>query len=188
MLENAHDICEARFSRRNFLKLGALAAGVVCTPGLASALQPERSLSFYHTHTGETFKSVYWAEGHYNADALAEINHILRDYRTDEVKLMDTHLLDLLYGIGVTLGLDAEAQFHVVSGYRSPETNSMLRKLGRQVAKNSMHLKGRAVDIFLPGRAVSYLRKAAVKLKLGGVGYYPAKGFVHIDTGPVRYW
>lgn len=188
MLENAHEICEARFSRRNFLRFGALAAGVVCTPGLASALQSDRSLSFYNTHTGETLKSVYWAEGNYIADSLTEINNIMRDYRTDEIKRIDPSLLDLLYRLSTTLGLDGKAQYHIISGYRSPETNSLLRKLGHKVAKNSLHVSGKAADIFLPGKALPSLRKAAVKLRVGGVGYYPGRGFVHVDTGPVRYW
>jgi uncharacterized protein YcbK (DUF882 family) len=129
---------------------------------------------------------VYCAKGRYLPGALADINHILRDHRTGEIKAIDIRLLDLLYALG--LKLEDRGPFHVISGYRSPKTNAILRAHGQGVAKNSLHLQGKAVDIRLPGCDLSVLRHAAMNLKGGGVGYYPGPHFVHIDVGRVRHW
>jgi uncharacterized protein YcbK (DUF882 family) len=117
---------------------------------------------------------------------LAEIDHILRDHRTGEVRPIDTELLDLAHALGESLG--APGPFHVISGYRSPKTNALLRASGNGVASKSLHLQGKALDIRLPGCDLRRLRRAAVDLKGGGVGHYPGPNFIHIDVGRVRYW
>jgi uncharacterized protein YcbK (DUF882 family) len=129
---------------------------------------------------------VYWADGRYLPGALADIDYILRDHRAGEIKPIDTRLLDLMCSLRANL--EIRGPFHVISGYRSPETNALLRNRGQGVARNSLHLQGKAVDIRLPGCELSVLRRAAMKLKGGGVGYYPSPNFVHIDVGRVRHW
>jgi uncharacterized protein YcbK (DUF882 family) len=146
----------------------------------------ERSLSFYNPNTKEALDTVYWSNGNYLGKALADINYLMKDRFTGEIKPIDTRLLDLLYTIGMEL--KAQKPFHIISGYRSPKTNALLRKQGKGAAKNSYHMQGEAVDVRLPGYGLSSLRRTAYRLKAGGVGYYPRSGFVHIDVGPVRYW
>ncbi len=182
---------DRRIGRRRFLKLGAFVSLSCIAPGrVLAAIEnhscPERSLSFYETHTGESVTTVYWAKGRYLPEGLADINHILRDFRNGKVKAIDTRLLDLVHAIGVKLG--CQKPFHVISGYRSPETNALLYKQNKGVAKKSLHVHGKAVDVRLPDCSVSVLRDVAMSLKGGGVGYYPRSGFVHIDVGRVRYW
>jgi uncharacterized protein YcbK (DUF882 family) len=182
---------EDLIDRRGFLKAGALASLVSLVPaslraGTTHALAPERALSFYNTHTGESLKAVYWTEGTYVSEILNEISHIMRDHRTDEVLAIDPQLLDLLHDLSIKTG--NRRPFHIISGYRSPATNALLRKRNRGVAKRSLHVTGQAVDIRLPGYKLSALRRAAIRLQGGGVGYYPRSKFVHIDVGPVRYW
>jgi uncharacterized protein YcbK (DUF882 family) len=178
-------------SRRDFLRLGVLVGGLALSesPAFAAAeklLAPERKLAFYNTHTGESLEAVYWAAGKYQPEALTKINHILRDYRTEEVMSIDRELLDLLHVIAKKL--DCSGAFHVISGYRSPKTNALLRKKSSGVAKNSLHLDGKAIDIRLPGRDLRSLWKAAFDLRAGGVGYYGKSKFIHLDTGRVRRW
>jgi uncharacterized protein YcbK (DUF882 family) len=153
---------------------------------LHSTARPEKSLAIYNPHTGESIKTVYWFRGKYLSSALRDIDYLLRDYRANEVKPIDPPLLDLLYSMSTLL--ETAEPFYVMSGYRSPSTNAMLRLLHAGVAENSMHIEGKAIDIRLPGREASYIRQAAVALQAGGVGYYPYANFVHVDTGPVRYW
>ena len=153
------------------------------------AARAERVLSFFHTHTGERLKVAYCCGGEYRADALVEVNHILRDFRVNETRAIEPGLLDLLHELGGTLHTDAP--FHVISGYRSPETNRMLRERGGAstgVASHSLHMVGQAIDIRVPGVKLATLRDAARALKIGGVGYYPDLDFVHVDVGRVRYW
>ena len=147
---------------------------------------PERSLSFYNTHTEEELEVVYWARGKYRKKALADIDRILRDHRTGEVKAIDTRLLDLAHDLRERLG--NQGPFHIISGYRSPKTNALLRAGGNGVATKSLHLQGKALDIRLPNTDLPVLHRVAVDLKGGGVGYYPGPNFVHIDVGQVRYW
>jgi uncharacterized protein YcbK (DUF882 family) len=175
-------------NRRKFLSLGtAAAATLIVRPGFAKANAPlERSLGFYNTHTDETLRTVYWAEGRYQPDGLREINRILRDYRTGEVHAMDERLLDLLYALKARTG--RRDKFHVISGYRSPATNAMLNARSSGVARHSYHMKGMAIDIRLPGYDLKNLHQAALALKAGGVGCYPASNFIHVDVGPVRRW
>jgi uncharacterized protein YcbK (DUF882 family) len=180
---------EPALSRRGFLKLGAAALLAASVPGKAFAniaSVPERTLSFYHLHTGEQLNATYWADGSYQQQGLAEIYNLLRDFRTGVVNPIDTQLLDLLHNLA--LKLDANKPFHVISGYRSPGTNAMLAKHSSGVAKHSLHMEGLAVDIRLPGRNLSSLHRAALSMKAGGVGYYPVSDFVHVDVGRVRRW
>ena len=178
-------------NRRHFIRLSAFVALGLLSPSqglgaIRAGLKSKRSLSFYNTHTGESLKTVYWAEGEYVTGALEKINRILRDHRTGEIESIDTQLLDLLNAI--RLRLDTYKPFHIISGYRSPKTNARLRKQSCGVARNSLHMLGKAVDIRVPGFRLPGLRKAAMDLKCGGVGYYPRSSFIHVDVGRVRYW
>jgi uncharacterized protein YcbK (DUF882 family) len=146
----------------------------------------ERSLSLYNPNTKESLDAIYWSDGSYVERALSGINYIMRDRWTGEVKPIDTRLLDLLYAIRIELKI--QKPFHVISGYRSPKTNSLMRKSGKGAAKNSFHMLAKAADVRLSGCRLAMLRRTAVNLKAGGVGYYPRSRFVHIDVGPVRYW
>lgn len=180
-------------SRRGFLAYGMLAvASAVILPhekafaAVNSALSVERSLSFHNLHTGEKLSTTYWRNGKYRHTALADINYFFRDYRTGDIKKIDTGLLDLLFALHNQVG--STEPFQLISGYRSPKTNAMLAKRSRGVAKHSQHLLGRAADIRLPECGLACLHKAAVELRKGGVGYYPASDFIHVDVGRVRYW
>jgi uncharacterized protein YcbK (DUF882 family) len=186
--KSAPGVAGSLFTRRRFIGMVS-ACGVVLSSkfGAAHAVSgPPRSMSFYNVHTGERLKTEYWRGGAYASDALSAIDHVLRDYRNDQTHPIDTGLLDLLHAL--RLKLRWHDPFHVISGYRSPATNAMLRKLGRGVAKNSLHLVGKAIDVRVPGRELSDVRRAALALRGGGVGYYPQPGFVHLDVGRVRYW
>src|SRR5262245_28441047 len=170
-------------NRRSFLGFGAAAAATALVPSRGLAMVPsdngaakpyERVLSFFNTHTGERLETAYCCGGQYQADALSQINHILRDFRVNEIKPIDPKLLDLLHELGGTL--HTGQPFHVISGYRSPQTNAMLRERGGAstgVASHSLHLDGKAIDIRIPGVQLDHLRAAARSLKIGGVGYYP---------------
>ena len=171
--------------RRSFLKLGA-ASFLSLAAQKAFAALPERKLSLYNIHTGESLETVYWSGGSYVGESLGEIDHVLRDFRTGDVLSMDTRLLDLLHAIRIETG--GTAPFHVISGYRSPKTNAFLHANSSGVATHSLHMKGMAADICLPGRDLSSLRKVALDLGVGGVGYYPRSNFVHVDVGRVRHW
>jgi uncharacterized protein YcbK (DUF882 family) len=178
--------------RRKFLALGGAALGgaaltfAVGRPALAAPLPATRSLSFYNLHTGESLKTTYCVDGTCVPDALDEINHVLRDFRTGDVHEIDVRLLDLLAQIRTKA--ETNKPFHVISGYRSPKTNNMLRQNSSGVAKRSLHMVGEAIDIRIPGRDLSWLRQTALDLKRGGVGYYPKSDFVHVDVGRVRQW
>jgi uncharacterized protein YcbK (DUF882 family) len=180
------------FNRRSFLGYGALATAAAIVPGTAQAAvrqRPERVLSFFHTHTGERLKIAYCCDGIYQPEALSQLNHLLRDFRVDQEKPIDPKLFDLLHELGGTL--ETDQPYHIISGYRSAETNAMLRERGGAhtgVASSSLHMVGKAIDIRLPGVKLDHLRSAAASLKLGGVGFYPSSNFVHVDTGRVRYW
>ncbi|MEJ2360877.1 MAG: DUF882 domain-containing protein [Gammaproteobacteria bacterium] len=175
-------------SRRNFL----LMAGASCAAGLSnSALaawlpRPERHLQLYNLHTGERLKTTYWVEGEYIAQELATVNHFLRDYRNDEIEPIDPRLLDQICLLQHKLG--QRGAFHIISGYRSPQTNAWLRHHGTGVAKHSLHMQGRAIDLRLPGVELKHLRQVALAMHAGGVGYYPKSDFVHLDTGRPRFW
>lgn len=179
-------------NRRQFLTFtlaaatAALASPAIVRAHAKSAQTGERAIAFRNLHTGESLKTAYWEDGAYLPEALREIDRLMRDYRTDEVERMDPALVDMLYALRGKL--DSRAPFQVVSGYRSPRTNAMLRAQSGGVAKRSLHMRGMAVDVFLPDRDLKSLRNAALAMKAGGVGYYPKPGFVHLDTGRVRFW
>ena len=181
-----------RHSRRRFLQLGIGATTALFLPnafaGSSSSVitQPERKLSLLNLHTGEHLNATYWAEGQYQTSELKAINHILRDHRTGDAYRMDNDLLNLLNILHQKM--DSNKSFQIISGYRSPKTNAALNKQSNGVAKKSLHMQGKAIDIRLPGVQLSGLRKAAINCQAGGVGYYPKSDFVHIDTGRVRRW
>jgi uncharacterized protein YcbK (DUF882 family) len=180
-----------KMHRRQLLKLGAIAtfAGLFGHPVLAEASRmvwPGREISLYNVHTSEKISLEYCAGGEYCSEALEEINHIFRDHRTGEIKPIDPTLLDYLHAISNRLKPGAE--IHIVSGYRSPATNLMLRQTSDGVAKHSLHLDGAAADFRIPGCDLRALRRVAVQLRGGGVGYYAASNFIHVDTGRVRFW
>jgi uncharacterized protein YcbK (DUF882 family) len=165
------------------------AAAATTALGTRLDAAPDRSLSFVHTHTSERLTTDYCCAGDYLPGALDEVNHLLRDFRVNIVKPIDPKLLDLLFALNGSLGTDQP--FHVISGYRTPETNAMLQERGGAnsgVATHSLHMDGKAIDIRVPGIRLEHLRDVAKSLQVGGVGYYPASNFVHVDTGRVRYW
>lgn len=174
--------------RRGFIAgLASALCLIAASPALAALTpSPRRSLAFYHTHTGERAQITYWRDGDYLAEPLQALNHLLRDHRTGEQTAMDRDLFDALYALQLNLGEAGE--FEIISAYRSPGTNAMLRNKSGGVAKRSLHMRGQAIDIRLRGCALRRLHRAAVALKAGGVGYYPKSDFIHLDTGRVRYW
>lgn len=145
-----------------------------------------RQLAFYHTHTGASLEVVYHRDGAYQDDALRDVAAFLSDFRNGEQHVIDPHLLDVLYEIKTRTG--SRAPFQVISAYRSPATNEILRDRSSGVAKNSMHLSGKAIDVRLADVPLARLRDVALKLERGGVGFYPGSDFVHVDTGRVRRW
>lgn len=176
-------------TRRAFLRFSGVAAlGLAGLPALARASAPahERVLGFYNTHTGERVRATYWADGSYVASELAAVDRLLRDHRSGDVAEVDRRLFDMLYALQVAS--EARGDFHVISGYRSPATNAALRARSGGVARGSLHTKGKAIDIRLPNHDLADLRRAALALRSGGVGYYPRDNFLHIDTGRFRIW
>jgi uncharacterized protein YcbK (DUF882 family) len=147
-----------------------------------------RRLSFHNTHTNERIESVYCVSGRYQEPGLTAIDWILRDFRTGDVQRIDPKLLDLLHLLKEqAAGPESPAVYEIISGYRSPRSNEMLRNRSGAVARHSLHLKGMAADVRLSGVSLGVLRDAALDLKRGGVGYYAGE-FVHIDSGRVRRW
>ena len=178
-----------QLSRRKFLQTLTVATTSVAllSPWRSVfASTADRSLSFFHTHTGEHLKLTYFSDGQYQNAALQEINYCLRDFRTGEAYPIEPQLMDLLAMIQTVC--DSHGTYEIISGYRSPKTNESLRNEGRGVAKRSLHMLGQAIDVRLTDIETSHLRKAAASLKQGGVGYYAKSDFVHIDTGRVRFW
>jgi uncharacterized protein YcbK (DUF882 family) len=160
--------------------------GMWLGPAVAATGARPRELELLNLHTGESLRSRYWHDGLYLDEELARLSWLLRDHRTGAVRAIDPKLLDLLHALRHLT--NAESPFHIVSGYRSPQTNAALRKRGSGVARRSYHMLGRAVDVRIPRVDLAQLRQAAVALKVGGVGYYRKGGYVHVDTGPVRFW
>ena len=190
---------EKKFQRRDIIKMGFgtfVAASIpmigcgVANAALNVATNGSRagrwSVSMRHTHTGETFSSVYRVGNKYLPHAFEKLNYFLRDFRTGDVFAMDPHVIDVISLV------QAKTRHHapldIISGYRCPATNAMLHETTNGVATNSMHLYGKAIDIRMPGYNTHHLRQIAVSLQAGGVGYYPSSDFVHVDTGRVRYW
>lgn len=177
--------------RRGFLK-NAVGASLIGFgfPHLAEAaikrLPGHKTLAFENIATGDTLKLTYFERGSYLEDALREIDHVFRDSHTGDTHPIDTALLDQLYDLKLLLGI--RRPYHIVSAYRSPFTNALLRKRSGGVAKNSFHMQGRAIDIRIEGVSTQTIRQAALSMRRGGVGYYPHSDFVHVDTGPFRTW
>ena len=177
--------------RRGFIKHGLLFSAALgfWTPALARADEPVkkgRTMCLTNLHTSESFRGEYWYDGEYLPDAFSEIKTVLRDYRNNQKFPIDPRLMDILFVIQNRL--KNSTPFNVFSGYRSPATNAMLRETTNGVARGSLHMQGQAIDVNLPGTRLSTLQKAAIHLKSGGVGYYPASDFVHVDTGRARNW
>jgi len=168
---------------------------VVCSLGSLTGASPSPTfpdarayrLRFFHIHTRERLDLVYRHGENYDSSAQARINQYLRDYRTGEVHRYDPRLLDLLRDLVISLGRP-DAEIDVVCGYRTPRTNEYLRTHGHAVARHSLHMEAMAIDIRVPGVSTADLRDAALRLRRGGVGYYAASDFVHVDVGRVRRW
>jgi uncharacterized protein YcbK (DUF882 family) len=175
-------------TRRAILKLGVnLALAVPAARAMAfevNAATEERRLELYAPEVDERFCGPYWARGSYLDEALRQVSWLMRDHVTDKEKRIDPELIDTLWQLGDAL--ECERPFEVLSGYRTLETNRALRRLG--AAKNSLHVEGKAVDIRISGTKLADLARAATQLGIGGVGYYPRQNFLHLDTGPVRFW
>ena len=184
--------------RRRFLQWGLAGTAAFLLPSTTLGVEsgyifssrpsrpalPGRQLNLVNVHTGDRLEVEYFKEGCYQPDALAALNHLLRDHRNGQTTAIDPRLFDLLATLSSKL--TSRRPTEIISGYRSPATNARLRSRSRQVARNSYHMKGKAIDIRIPGYRPSQVNRAARKLRAGGVGRY--RKFVHIDTGPVRYW
>jgi uncharacterized protein YcbK (DUF882 family) len=178
-------------SRRGVLRAFA-ATAIAAAPtysnavGLLRGSGDIRRVRMHSGRTGESIDTIYWIEGDYIPDALAEINRFMRDWRTDSTINIDTRTVDIMaaaYNL-----LDADTPFLMLSGYRTPATNAMLRSRSRSVARNSLHMTGQAADLRLDGRSVGQVAKAAISCSAGGVGKYSRSNFVHMDCGPIRIW
>lgn len=175
--------------RRDMLTLGAAAGlAAIAAPAWAQNLdvwEPRRAV-LKNLHTGEWFNEVYYANGSYLPDALAEATRVMRDWRTGDEHFIDPTLFDALHAIGDKL--ETRQPYQIISGYRSPRTNAMLHARSSGVAEHSQHTVGKAIDVRIEGVELSRLRDAALSLQAGGVGYYPVSNFVHVDTGRIRQW
>jgi uncharacterized protein YcbK (DUF882 family) len=180
----------ALIGRRAALTAALGCAATLATPvpvwARALAHKPGRNLSLLNLHTGERLNAEYWHNGRYVADALHAVSVLLRDHCNNQVHPIDPELLDLIHVLHGRVR--SRAPFSVVCGYRSPETNAMMHEASAGVAAHSLHMQGKAIDIRLPGTRLGAIRKTALALRLGGVGFYPEDDFVHIDTGPIRLW
>ena len=181
---------EVEDSRRSFLKKAAIFTGgaIITQSELFASTEVEKALKLRAIHQQKDYYAEFYEKESYKISGLFEINKAFMDTRAREITRIDIELINLLYEINLRVGIDKK--FNIVSGYRTPQTNAWLRHQlgGRNVAKNSYHVKGQAVDIFVPGVPLHKLRNIARSLKKGGVGYYPKKGFIHVDVGPERYW
>lgn len=173
--------------------LGAFAATMVAAAptysnafGLLRGAGDIRRISMYSGRTGESLDTIYWIEGEYIKEAADEINHFMRDWRTDGIKTIDLRTVDIIAAAHNLM--DTSEAYMLLSGYRSPQTNAMLRARSSGVAKNSLHMKGQAADLRLNSRSVSQMYKAAAACHAGGVGKYSRSNFVHMDCGAVRTW
>jgi len=166
----------------------ALEAAPVPTPvaPARSASHAPRWLKLHNIHTQEKLEAVYYEKGEYVPDAVQALDKVLRDYRTGDVYSMHPELFDSLAALAAKT--ETKSHFQIISGYRSPKTNAMLHQRSGEVAKRSLHMDGKAIDLYLEDVALDRVRAAALDLKRGGVGYYPVSNFVHVDVGPVRRW
>lgn len=177
-------------TRRQLLVSGGAAMiGSFLLPGLGFASGKslhERSLLLYNKHTGEWFKDPYWIEGKYVPESLKRLNHLLRDKLNNKTIHIDKRVFDLMCALQNKVSI--KKPLEVICGYRSPETNNYLRKVSSGVARNSLHVLGHAVDIRMKDINLGKFRDAAKSLKMGGVGYYPRSGFIHVDVRPQPYY
>jgi uncharacterized protein YcbK (DUF882 family) len=177
----------SRLDRRGFLRYASVAALTLVPMASACARTLERrSLSFVHTHTGESMSAAYFSDGAYQPASLARVNHLLRDFRTGDIHPIDPRVLDILFDLQTLVNRDEPYQ--VISGYRSPRTNAALRSRSSGVAEHSLHMEGRAIDVRLGGLPTRKLHELALGMQRGGVGFYPRADFVHLDNGRVRCW
>ncbi len=168
----------------------ATAITIAGSQGLHTAVAngDTRTISMHHTHRGDDITVTFKRNGRYDEDGLKKLNHFLRDWRTDDVTTMDPQLFDAVWEVQREFGIDKKV--HIISSYRSPRTNEMLRKRSSGVARHSLHTQGKAMDFFIPGVPLDRVREAGLRLQRGGVGFYPTSGspFVHMDVGSVRHW
>lgn len=189
---NALSASKNKFERRDILKmglagfLGSMVPLSLAKDACAMNNHAAWRVSFRNAHTGESFSGVYRIGNRYLPEAFDRINYVLRDFRTGEVFPMDPGVIDIVKMVQEKSG--SRRQVEVLSGYRSPKTNAMLRRVSTGVARNSLHMYGQAMDIRIPGYRTSRVRDLARSLKAGGVGYYSKSNFVHVDTGKVRSW
>lgn len=180
------------WTRRSFLKASlasafALVGRAAWAQDLVVPPVPEGRLALYNTHTDERLEIPYRDQsGQYDLDALSDLDHILRCHYTNRVAKMDVRVIEFLNAVDKRLGGGNE--IHVISGFRSPEYNRLLVRKGGGVARHSLHLSGKAIDLRIPGVSPNVIKKTALDLRHGGVGYYPRKGFVHLDSGTFRHW
>ena len=185
------DMVSGGFTRRGLLAAFA-ATAVAAAPTYSNAAGflrgggDIRRIRMYSGRTGERIDMIYWIEGDYIKDAVKEIHHFMRDWRTNDVKSIDLRTIDIMAAAHNMM--DVSEPYMLLSGYRSPKTNAMLRSRSSGVAKNSLHLKGQAADLRLSSRSVNQMARAAAACKAGGVGRYSGSNFVHMDCGPVRSW
>ncbi|MCR9158643.1 MAG: DUF882 domain-containing protein [Rhodobacteraceae bacterium] len=185
------DTVSGGFTRRGLLAAFA-ATTITAAPTFANAAGflrgggDIRRIKMYSGRTGERIDMIYWIEGDYIKDAVKEVHHFMRDWRTNDVKSIDLRTIDIMAAAHNLM--DASEPYTLLSGYRSPKTNAMLRARSSGVAKNSLHLKGQAADLRLNSRSVNQMYRAAAACKAGGVGRYSGSNFVHMDCGPVRSW
>lgn|SRR6056297_1559909 len=178
-------------TRRGLLRTFA-ATAIVAAPTYANAFGflkgggDIRRLRMYSTRSGETLDTIYWIDGDYIPEALAEINHLMRDWRSNEATRIDTRTIDIMAASHSLL--EVEEPYMLLSGYRSRKTNAMLRNRSSGVARNSLHMKGQAADLRMKARSVQQMARAAAACAAGGVGKYSRSNFVHMDCGPVRSW
>lgn len=180
-------VCQLHRGRREIFRATLGLACLAVTPAAVAAGAGTRSLNLKAINTGETFHGSYWRDGRYDPAALRRLNWLLRDQRRDAATRMDPRLLDLLHAIALRLESHS-TPIQIISGYRTPATNAAKRARSRAVAKNSLHMRGEAVDIRIEGRSVTGIARLAAAMGAGGIGLYPRDGFVHIDIGPSRRW
>ncbi len=187
MAKPDHERGTVAAGRRRFLRsMGVATLGFAAAKAVRAAGDERRQVSFVHTHTGEQLTAQYFDAGTYCGPVLQQVNQLLRDFRTETVFPIDPAVLDRLYWLRSALGSDEP--FHVISGYRSPVTNAVLRARSSGVAEHSLHMQGRAIDVRMPGVSTARLALLAQRQAGGGVGYYRVSDFVHVDTGRVRVW
>lgn len=185
------EITGSAITRRGLMGVFA-ATALVAAPTMTNAFGilrgagDIRRIRMYSGRTGEAIDTIYWLEGEYIKDAVKEINHFMRDWRNDQVKSFDARTIDIMAASHRLM--DVSEPYMLLSGYRSPQTNAMLRARSRGVARDSLHMRGQAADLRLKSRSVSQMAKAAEACSSGGVGRYSRSNFVHMDCGPVRSW